>query len=590
MTWLSLEDYLAQPVPGRSVAEGWPHARLRQQALVLAGALRASGVQRLAVHLADAAELTLVLLAAWRAGIPVILPADLQRESLVALAQQATLLFLDAPASASTDAPVPGLQMVAWRDWLAQQPSPQGEGGLDGDGLAADDTALMVRTSGSSGQAKVIAKTLRQLQCEIEVLESLRGGQAAQAQVIGSVSAQHVYGLTFRVLWPLMAGRLLGRTQIVFPEDLLAASGQGAVVWIGSPALYKRMTDSIAWEQAAGRVRLAFSAGGPLPAHAAQQLQGRLGDWPVEIYGSSETGAIGWRRGLGDWQTLPGVEVGLQAPASPDAPGALWVRSPWLPPGQVEQTSDAASIVAGGFVLGDRLDRIVKLEDKRIGLAHIESALARHPWIDDVRCGVYQAGRAQIGCVAVLSASGLHVLRNQGRAALVRQLGEHLRDHVEPIAWPRRWRWVRGLPLSPQGKLPQAWVNTLLATERPRQPELLAREQAADGSGCLRLAIPPDLVFFSGHFPQAPVVPGVVQIEWARAWAGELWRLAFDAQEFEVLKFQRLMRPGDEVDLRLSHERGKLYFSYHGAQGICSSGRIVLPSPVADGLIGDAHA
>ena len=46
----------------------------------------------------------------------------------------------------------------------------------------------------------------------------------------------------------------------------------------------------------------------------------------------------------------------------------------------------------------------------------------------------------------------------------------------------------------------------------------------------------------------------------------------------EVLKFQQLIRPGDEVQLHLRFDpsRGKLYFAYRNETATCSSGRILL--------------
>ena len=51
----------------------------------------------------------------------------------------------------------------------------------------------------------------------------------------------------------------------------------------------------------------------------------------------------------------------------------------------------------------------------------------------------------------------------------------------------------------------------------------------------------------------------------------------------EVLKFQQLVRPGDQVELhlRFDQERGKLYFAYRNGVAACSSGRIVLEAPSA---------
>ena len=46
----------------------------------------------------------------------------------------------------------------------------------------------------------------------------------------------------------------------------------------------------------------------------------------------------------------------------------------------------------------------------------------------------------------------------------------------------------------------------------------------------------------------------------------------------EVLKFQQLVRPGDEIELtlRFDPERSKLHFAYRHGDAACSSGRIVL--------------
>ncbi|MNV96588.1 3-hydroxyacyl-[acyl-carrier-protein] dehydratase FabZ [compost metagenome] len=90
--------------------------------------------------------------------------------------------------------------------------------------------------------------------------------------------------------------------------------------------------------------------------------------------------------------------------------------------------------------------------------------------------------------------------------------------------------------------------------------------------------MPPDLACFPGHFPQTPVLPGVVQIDWAIAQASERLMVGRRFAGMEVLKFQQVIRPGDSLllDLRLDSERGKLYFTFSCAGQTCSSGRILL--------------
>ncbi|WP_236193104.1 acyl-CoA synthetase family protein [Pseudomonas glycinae] len=554
MNWIKLEQLLLKDLPQRAitVAPALDHAQLREQALGLAAGLQARGVKRLAVHLEDAAELAVALLGAWRAGVSVLLPSDLQAQTRQRWSNDVDLWLTDHSDDARLND-------------LLQPALPAAE-------LDLDQCRLSLCTSGSSGEPKRIDKSLRQLANEVEALEQLWGADLGEACILGSVATQHIYGLLFRVLWPLCAGRPFLRKQLAFPEDLQRASREHpAFAWIASPALLKRMGDNLDWP-ALSVVRRVFSSGGALPADAAKSLQQRLGQWPTEILGSSETGGIAWRQGESLWQPFAGVEL------SQDSDGALLIASPYLPAGHVEHTADAARIQADGrFELLGRLDRIVKLEEKRISLPMLEQALVAHDWVAEARLGVVQENRASLGALLVLSESGLFALREHGRRSLTETLRRHLGDHCEALALPRRWRLLRQMPLTSQGKLPQADVEALLLAPRPKAPEILEQAET-EGEWNLQLSVPPDLAYFSGHFPKAPVLPGVVQVEWALNLGRQLLNLPGAFAGMEVLKFQQLVRPGDEVQLhlRFDPERGKLYFAYRNDTATCSSGRILL--------------
>ncbi|MFJ4346012.1 AMP-binding protein [Pseudomonas sp. NPDC089401] len=559
MNWINLEHLLRPLEAPRQVtqAPALDHATLCRQALQLAGGLRQRGVTRLAVHLEDAAQLAAALLGAWRAGVEVLLPADLQPATRERWNAQVDLWLSDQPGDATLDALL----------GTALQPAD----------LDLAQCRISLCTSGSSGEPKRIDKQLRQLANEVTALEQLWGGTLGDAWIIGSVATQHIYGLLFRVLWPLCAGRGFERRQLPFPEDLQRASREHpAFAWVASPALLKRMGDNLDWP-ALRPVRQVFSSGGELPAEACERLHQRLGQWPAEILGSSETGGIAWRQGEALWQPFADVQL------SQDEHGALRIASSYLPAGHVEQSADAVEFTGDGrFRLLGRLDRIVKLEEKRISLPMLEQALSSHPWVAEARLGMIEEGRAFLGALLVPSAAGLHALRNQGRRALVAALRTHLAGHCEALALPRRWRLLRQLPLNSQGKLPQATLQGLLMAQRNMAPEVL--EQRREGEELhLRLAVPLDLACFPGHFPQTPVLPGVVQIDWAIALAGELLDRERRFGGMEVLKFQQLVRPGDELalTLRLDVERGKLYFAFTCAGLPCSSGRILLEAACA---------
>ena len=556
MSWIDLQHLLLQQHSTTLAGpEPLTHVELTQQALSLAAGLQDKKIQQVAVYLLDAGDLAVALLGAWRAGVRVVLAADLQEQTRQRL----------------------NTQVDAWITNRAELNALYAEP-LAPAALNLDAQLLVLSTSGSSGEPKLITKTLRQLNNELCVLEQLWGTALGSSAVLGSVITQHIYGLLFRLLWPLCAGRYLLRLPLPFPEDIQQASlsslvSQDAFAWVASPALLKRMGENLDWAALRG-VRKVFSSGGPLPADAAELLEQRLQQRPVEIYGSSETGGVAWRQTELLWQPLTGVQLAL------NADGALRINSPWLAVGQTEQTADAAELFADGrFALQGRLDRIIKLEEKRISLPFLEQQLCLHEWVSDVRLGVVTEGRASLGAVLVLSAEGVYALRNQGRRAVTQGLREYLKGFCEPLALPRRWRFVEQLPLNPQGKLPQVEVDRQLLLERAKLPLVLKQQQVAD-EWQLDLQVPVDLAFFSGHFPTAPVVPGVVQVDWAFNLAQELMAIPPRFCGMEVLKFQQLVRPGDVLQLTLSFDqtRCKLHFSYNTAEARCSSGRILLES------------
>ena len=551
MNWIKLEHLVLKGHAERAVTfdPALDHAQLCEQALRLAGGLQRRAIKHVAIHLEDAAELAIALLGAWRAGVSVLLPADLQAQTRQRWDAQVDLWITSTQAlEALFDAPLNAAE------------------------LNLDTCHLSLCTSGSSGEPKRIDKTLRQMANEVNALEQLWGAELGTACIIASVAAQHIYGLLFRVLWPLCAGRSFVRTQLAFPEDMQRASREHpSFAWVASPAMLKRMADNLDWP-ALSAVQRVFSSGGALPAEAGQALHARLGQWPTEIFGSSETGGIAWRQGQTLWQ--PFVDVQL----SQSDDGALRITSAYLPIGHVEHTADAARIEADGrFELLGRLDRIVKLEEKRISLPMLELALTHHDWVAEARLGVVHENRASLGALLVLSDSGLYALREHGRRALTQALRQHLSDHCEALALPRRWRLLRHLPLNSQGKLPQAQVDALLLAPRPKLPEVMSQRED-EGQWTLNLSIPPDLAYFSGHFPTTPVLPGVVQVEWAMTLGQQLLDLPPRFAGMEVLKFQQLVRPGDaiELTLRFDRERSKLHFAYRNATAACASGRIVL--------------
>ena len=431
---------------------------------------------------------------------------------------------------------------------------------------------IVVFTSGSTGEPTAIDKNLGQLDEELSAQEGLWGNRLQDALVLGTVSHQHLYGLLFTALWPLCAGRPVWRRPFVDPVLLArTASAYSRSVWIMGPAHLHRLGSDMPWQDVRGSLAAIFSSGGPLQAAAANEIYAKSGHYPVEILGSSETGGMAWReqrRPREPWTPLPRVD------ARQGSGAALEVRSPFLPTGEWYRTSDAVRLLDDGrFELLGRLDRIAKIEGKRVSLEAVEAALRRHPWILDAATVVLHRHRQFLGAVLVLAEPGARAYEEGGHHRLAQALRAHLSEDVASAAIPRLWRFVDELPRNPMGKVQHGKLRLLFVAER--YPQVLEQRDAE--SGCrLRLRVSPDCPYLEGHFPNQPVLPGVVQVFWADHFARELLGVSAAFRGMQALKFKNLVLPGMEVALTLGYSSmsGRLEFHFESTAGQHSQGRL----------------
>ncbi|MEL7309547.1 MAG: AMP-dependent synthetase, partial [Pseudomonadota bacterium] len=107
----------------------------------------------------------------------------------------------------------------------------------------------------------------------------------------------------------------------------------------------------------------------------------------------------------------------------------------------------------GQFKLLGRIDRTIKIEEKRLNLDELESYLQSHDWVKEVKVVVIPAKRVQIGAVVVLSDEANKELEQQGKLAVNRALQAYLSNRFERICLPRKWRYIDALPFNSQAKL-----------------------------------------------------------------------------------------------------------------------------------------
>jgi acyl-CoA synthetase (AMP-forming)/AMP-acid ligase II len=521
---------------------------------------RAPG-QAFALYHGDAIEFAAALFGAWHAGKTIYLPGDKLPGTCASMRR-------------SVDGYLGEFDSV-WQPAvpLAENcPADKDEF----DRLDPAFVGLVLYTSGTTGAAQAIQKKLAQMAAEVATLEKQFGNLLGHAGIVATVSHQHIYGLLFNVLWPLAAGRPIHRGNLSFLEELTKVDRD--FVLVSSPAHLKRLPDNSAWPMAAERLRAVFSSGGPLPLDVAQASKRLLAQVPIEVYGSSETGGIAWRQqetGANEaWTPFPGVDWRID----PDEQ-VLDVRSANLPDTDWFRMADRATLVGDhGFVLGGRVDQIAKIEGKRISLSAIESLLTSSPMVTAARVLVLDGRRQRVAAFVVPSENGRRKLAAAGKLVVNRALRDFLSQSIEAAGLPRIWRYLDALPVDAQGKTTYAELTALLGrgSSRPTKPRRRLMEKTTHRA-VFELSAPGDLVYFDGHFPDRPILAGVVQVEWVIRYGRECFDLPPIFRAIHGLKFHRVIPPETPFILELVHhpDKSSLSFKINSHLGTHASGRVL---------------
>ena len=403
----------------------------------LCGLLSDSPAQRTAICTQDSYLFTVAFMACALSSKQIVLPGNYQPEALYELSSEYDLLLVDESIQVVNNTNV----LLLSNQLFDTQTNDTINESID---LGA--VKLVLFTSGSSGTPKAIHKTLQQLDIEIAELSKNWQSMLTDSRVHSTVSHQHIYGLLFRILWPLCSSVPFSRFNLEYPEQIVSHA-DSQMVLVSSPALLKRLSE----EQSAKPLVGVFSSGGPLPLEAAQQARTLFGELPIEVFGSTETGGIAYRQQVNaqtPWQLFSCIKAEL------NQENCIKLLSPYIDRDNWYQTADECEMVSDNqFILKGRTDRIIKIEEKRISLVEVEKRLEQLSWINE--CAVIpfeEPNRLILASVIVLSDEGKQMLNSVGKGKFWLLLRNELRKWLEPIAVPRRFRVVEEIPLNSQGK------------------------------------------------------------------------------------------------------------------------------------------
>ena len=431
-----------------------------------------------------------------------------------------------------------------------------------------NNAQLYFYTSGSTGQAKKIPRTLQQLLNEVQGLDQ-SFQLLEQAIVVATVSHQHIYGLLFKLLWPLAHGHAFYVPQLAFPEDVVEhqrrLSGVGFPNYVvSSPALLKRWSADVVLVDCAG----VYCSGGKLESGVRPNLNAKI----REVFGSSETGGIAHREADDAlWTPFANVDIKVAAQQQLATRSNHACDCDWIYTGDRAEAIDPHELKSQ-FQLKGRVDRIVKLEEKRLSLDEIEQKIQALQQVEQCVVLLTQFEQREIlACVAVLSEAGKVEYQQQPKSKFVAELKQLLTLTLEGIAIPRTWRFLSELPLNSQSKLNKPYLASLF--QPLHLPVVLAQHQSADAAE-FKLEFPIELAAFKGHFPDLPIYPGVGQIGFIQYFAKMIWPELLWCDGLAQIKFQDLIRPGVVLQLKLSRKLNKVSFQLLSDTQSLASGRL----------------
>jgi acetyl-CoA synthetase len=446
----------------------WRFGEVADAAARLGGRLAAEGVEPgdvVMTLVGNRSEWVMAMLACFRIGA-VVLPCteqlrarDLQARldvtrPRVVIADERNLAELDATDAGRTSA----VLVIPDPDLYAAEPAAAVE-------LDAEDPALIVFSSGTTGRAKAAVHAQRYLPGQRLMAAEWLGAEPGDvvwctASSGWSKSARN----GFVAPWLRGAAAVIHDARFDAAERLAVLADERVSVLCMAPTEYRLIANRTQLRTPPTLRRL-VAAGEALDAETLSRWRDATGLTILDGYGQTETGHLTSPPSVADarpgsmGRPLPGVRMWVADgelvvdPATVPTFFTGYLGSPPAPRDAPWHTGDRVRADADGYLhFESRLDDVIISSGYRIGPFEVESVLQAHPAVAEAAVvGAPDTERGEVVRAVIVLAPG-HAPSDE----LAAELREHVKRETAPYKHPRVIDFVEELPRTASGKLRRA--------------------------------------------------------------------------------------------------------------------------------------
>ena len=429
-------------------------------------------------------------------------------------------------------------------------------------------------TSGSTGTPKRIKKQFKMLASEVNFHSQNQKYLIDENPVmVSSVAPYHMYGLLWRFFFPL-ANDIASDLDIIFtPEELQNKQNTyDKILFATTPSFLDGITKYQNQYTFKDNCIGIYSSGSLLQTKTSNDACKMFGVSPFEIFGSTETGGVAGRQQKNgpEWHIFPPVNVKLTETNELLIESDFSCSTPYLMSDIVEKTGDNT------FLLKGRGDRMVKIAEERVSLPEMEEKLCEYKYIDKSYVSALSSHDRNIICAIItLNDLGKENIIKNGRYQFIKELKQYLLNFFPNVCLPRKIRIVNTIPVNTQGKYIKSDINAIF--ESNLAEPIMQNIIKTDSNLSADLTFLKDSSYFNGHFPNHPVLPGLIQIYFVLLFIKQYFNTEINDYHIIKLKFSNLILPDTLVHFELKRTNEKEFiFDYCCGDKKYSGAKIVI--------------